>query len=486
MGLDDLLISTGVDQLIKLVRERGKVEIGQAARELSLPLRTVEDWAHVLEEEGLIGVEYKLTKVYLAWKSLSPEYVAKKSEKLQAKAGQTKQEIDALLSKVQQGEKELTEMQNEITSAKNAAAMTPQDVQALKSELARLSQEQEAAVGEASGRLEKLRKKVAAFGSKSGLEKESKKAGADELAGALEVLGKFETALKEQLASNEDMFGAFEARSEEMRRKVEGGEYGEEIKEMKSELGEIESLKTELAGAIEAVSEEQKELGEKVEALRGQFASIMGKDGSPGKRQLAELAKMEADAKRQKAAVAAQLDEALIMVKKQQATFEAIAQKQGKTMGAMEELKNEYVDISEEVSRANDALLSRQKEISRVIASQMAALEIIKGGSPGISRDELQKASFLLAELKREQSMLEQSVKVLLKEFEIIRPEGGAPQQGSATSRATGAAKGEGAPSFVEKVKLSQEEENEFERKREELRALIRRMWEEGKGGSHS
>jgi hypothetical protein len=34
----------------------------------------------------------------------------------------------------------------------------------------------------------------------------------------------------------------------------------------------------------------------------------------------------------------------------------------------------------------------------------------------------------------------------------------------------------------VDKIRLSQEEESEFERKREELRSLIRKMWEESKG----
>ena len=56
MALDDLLISTGVDHLIKLVKEKQRVEIGAAAEELKLPLRTVEDWSHVLEEEGLVTI----------------------------------------------------------------------------------------------------------------------------------------------------------------------------------------------------------------------------------------------------------------------------------------------------------------------------------------------------------------------------------------------------------------------------------------------
>jgi hypothetical protein len=38
----------------------------------------------------------------------------------------------------------------------------------------------------------------------------------------------------------------------------------------------------------------------------------------------------------------------------------------------------------------------------------------------------------------------------------------------------------------VERVKLSQKDKAEFERKRDELRSLIRKMWEEGKGGRGS
>ena len=43
MALDDLLISTGVDQLIRLVKERGKVDSSTAAKELRQPQRTLTE-----------------------------------------------------------------------------------------------------------------------------------------------------------------------------------------------------------------------------------------------------------------------------------------------------------------------------------------------------------------------------------------------------------------------------------------------------------
>ena len=125
MALDDLLISTGVDQLIKLVKEKGRVEIGAAASELSQPIRTIEDWSHVLEEEGLVRVEYKLTKIFLVWTGPTREYVAQKSEKLEKKAAGARQEIDKLLTRVEEGGQELEQMEGELEKLEKAPPAAP-------------------------------------------------------------------------------------------------------------------------------------------------------------------------------------------------------------------------------------------------------------------------------------------------------------------------------------------------------------------------
>ena len=494
MGLDDLLISTGVDQLIRLVRERGRVEMGVAAKELGIPVRTAEDWAHVLEEEGLIAIEYKLTKIYLAWKAPTAEYVAKKSEKLQAKATQTREEIDRLLARVEEGGKELSEMQAEISQAESAASMGPQEVEALKSELSSLFKKQSAAAKTAEERLEKLRRKVAAFGAKSGLSSEEKK-GQPDMKRELELLQKFEDTLQAQMQDAEEIFAAATARGEQMRHRLEQGSGNGEIAEAKEKLAEIEARRNELAGAIDALLEEQKGLDGSVKGLSERLAELEEESGGTAeaaKKRLAELSKMDEDAKRQKAAVLGQLQEALLAVKKQEEKFASLSEKQGKAKGSLEQMKNEYVDIADELGRAGEDLSAKQKEISQRVAAQLAALEIAKGGSQKVSREELDKVSFLLRELKREQALLDESVKVLLKEFDIMKLET-VPVQSPSSGAKAGAASAmvqeqpsEAPAAFVEKVKLSQEEEGEFERKREELRSLIRKMWEEGKGGSHS
>src|SRR3989344_5459244 len=114
MALDDLLISTGVDQLIRLVRERGRIEIGEAGRELKLPVRMVEDWARVLESEGLVQIEYRLTKIYLVWKSGGQPSAVSKPEAAGAEANRAREEVGRLLSRVEKGGSELSGLKQEV------------------------------------------------------------------------------------------------------------------------------------------------------------------------------------------------------------------------------------------------------------------------------------------------------------------------------------------------------------------------------------
>ncbi|MBM3229390.1 hypothetical protein FJZ26_03075 [Candidatus Parvarchaeota archaeon] len=107
MALDELLISTGVDNLIRLVHQKGRVELAAAAKELGLQVETLENWAHVLEEENIIKIEYKLTKIYLVWVSPDPSTVEAKAVALDSKKGELVQNINETLHKVQDTKGEL-------------------------------------------------------------------------------------------------------------------------------------------------------------------------------------------------------------------------------------------------------------------------------------------------------------------------------------------------------------------------------------------
>jgi chromosome segregation ATPase len=489
MALDDLLISTGVDNLIRLAKEKGRIEIGAAAKELGMPVRTVEDWAHVLEEEGIITVEYKLTKIFLVWRTIEPKEAEEKRGRLQEKAIDTRQEIEQLLSRVEEGGSSLSAMQEEIATL-STSPMSGSQLEALKRELGALQASYAAKIDATSEKLDALRKRAAASASKltaKGKAGQEELQAVEDLKSQISVLKKFEETIKSQLSDTEMFFDAFETRIDDLQKQIEEGRNSSAIEELKVEIAEAKALKRELAEAVEAVLEEQKSLDNRLASMDGKLSELAEGENSlaASKRKIAEIRKMNEEAKKQKKAVEAHLEDSLSLIKRQSAKVEAVIGKYAETGGA-QTLVEEYVEISEEMSRANEELAARQKDIGRKISEQMSALEAAKAAQAGsgVSREEIQKVSFLLRELAHEQEILEGKVKVLAKEAEILRmeeqpgaaaPPAGAPPSGGASS-----------PALVERVKLSQGEEAEFERKRDELRSLIRKMWEESKDSRSS
>jgi len=494
MALDDLLISTGVDGLIRLVKERGRVEIGTAAKELKIPARTAEDWAHVLEEEGIITVEYKLTKVFLVWRTPAVKEVEQKRERLEEKTTSTREEIEQLLTRVEEGGKSLSSMQEDIANL-TTRPMSASDVEALKRELSALQETYADKIRVTSGKLDALRKKAIAAGQKveenSGIGQAERSAAAD-LKNELDVLKKFEETLSSQQSDTEMFFEAFETRVDDLQKQIEEGRNSNAIEELKAEIAGAKAQKKELAEAVEAVLEEQQSLEGKIAGMEKKLSEMSEGENSisASKKKIAEIRRMAEEAKKQKKAVQGHLSDSVLLIKKQSSKIEGVLKKYTDVGGGSKSLVDEYVEISEEMSRANEELAARQKDIGRKIAEQVSALEAAKSAQAGasFSKEEIQKVSFLLRELSHEQEMLEDKVKVLVKESEILKMEAqpGAPAPRSIAAPGMGGAEEAAAPALVEKVKLSQKDEAEFERKRDELRSLIRKMWEEGKGGRGS
>ncbi len=67
MDIDETEIRTGVDSLIKLLYEKKRLSLEETSKALGLPKERLEDWARVLEGEGILKIEYAFTKTYLVW-----------------------------------------------------------------------------------------------------------------------------------------------------------------------------------------------------------------------------------------------------------------------------------------------------------------------------------------------------------------------------------------------------------------------------------
>ncbi|MGM5482732.1 MAG: hypothetical protein ACQESF_04690 [Nanobdellota archaeon] len=63
--MDQDTLKTDVDEFIELVREKRKISIEEAAKELQVDQKTIESWTDFLVEEKILGMEYKFTTPYI-------------------------------------------------------------------------------------------------------------------------------------------------------------------------------------------------------------------------------------------------------------------------------------------------------------------------------------------------------------------------------------------------------------------------------------
>ncbi len=62
---EDNSLRTDVDDFLGLLKKKGKMTIADAAKELNVPISTIQAWSDFLVEEGIIGIEYKFTTPYI-------------------------------------------------------------------------------------------------------------------------------------------------------------------------------------------------------------------------------------------------------------------------------------------------------------------------------------------------------------------------------------------------------------------------------------
>ncbi|MEM4366653.1 MAG: hypothetical protein QW035_00785 [Candidatus Anstonellales archaeon] len=112
-NFDELLITTGVDRLIKLVKEKGRIDIESSSKLLNISPNNIEEWANILEQEGILKIEYRLGKVFLVWVTKSKEEVEKEIDKFKEKKEEIVRSIEAIGSHAEREEKELEKLRQE-------------------------------------------------------------------------------------------------------------------------------------------------------------------------------------------------------------------------------------------------------------------------------------------------------------------------------------------------------------------------------------
>lgn len=549
MGLDDLLISTGVDALIKLVRERGRVEIRQAAEALHLPLQTVEDWSRVLEGEGLVRIEYQLTNVILVWVPPGGEEVRKRSQAVGRKKNETIQKIEAIQRSVEQSQVDLSALQEQMSLTKEKTREQTSKLATDLAEAGRLSEQASEMLGAKQAQIKAMLDEAASVRAElAGFEKVLKelpgRGGNPALDAQMKQLAETEDRLHEKMEAATEVFEGVSKEIRTLQNRLESDHSMEEMSQLKGALSDMEFSRAEMAKTAQTILHEMQMMGGEIDKLQARLKEMETRKAAVfhPKKMLEKVNTVAKQVEKERAEVVGDLEKNLDAVRKQVQAYSQ-AQYQYQTITArIEALRTQLAKQGEDLTELSGALASASAVYNKDLSDAQAHLDEQQAKYAKLE-EKAKQVEFVLGhlqELKVEGDTLTAKLNGILKEAKFISslaPEGmkmeGAGGGGAAGKKrgvmvaggAGGAAGGEsdtgqeavreaeaavtgassalgsgevgtprrGAtgleglpPELVQRIAITTAEEEEFERKREELGFLIRKMWEDDRRGGHN
>ncbi len=136
----DSLISTGVDKLISLVYKRRRITVEEAADNLGISPRVIEEWSKILEEQGLVKIEFSFTKAYLVWIGSDvkePEKLAdlrKTRDSLVDEVEGLRRKIKTMLEDSKKASKGIKPIIKDITTAQKGISKAVETLEAIEKE----------------------------------------------------------------------------------------------------------------------------------------------------------------------------------------------------------------------------------------------------------------------------------------------------------------------------------------------------------------
>ncbi|MBI4144796.1 hypothetical protein HY493_01160 [Candidatus Woesearchaeota archaeon] len=124
-------ITTGIDQLLGLVQSEKRITVDDAAKKLHVTTPTVEDWAALLEESGLISVEYKFRNMFLTPKKLTSDEQKKQKTTIDVDKRAFEAKSTNLGTYLDKLEEQLGELK-ELAADVKLRSMVPEELKKLK------------------------------------------------------------------------------------------------------------------------------------------------------------------------------------------------------------------------------------------------------------------------------------------------------------------------------------------------------------------
>lgn len=128
-------IETGVDKLVALVAREKKIEVGEAAKRLNVDTAVVQEWAEFLEEEGLVSIQFSLSKTFIVERRLSKDEVVTKDKEYEGRKEAFVRKVDAALKRLEDESAGFESIKKEYDNVKEHIG---DEIEAVKEEIEQL------------------------------------------------------------------------------------------------------------------------------------------------------------------------------------------------------------------------------------------------------------------------------------------------------------------------------------------------------------
>jgi chromosome segregation ATPase len=108
-------IQTGVDKLVELISSEKKINIDDASKKLGVSSQVIQEWGEFLEKEGLITIEFSLSKVWLCEKKLSKKEIISAAKEISSEKDAFLRKIDSALKTLQKDTAGFEEIKDQFT-----------------------------------------------------------------------------------------------------------------------------------------------------------------------------------------------------------------------------------------------------------------------------------------------------------------------------------------------------------------------------------
>lgn len=568
MEFDELLITTGVDALVRLVKEKQRVEMEDASAILNIPVDTLEEWSRVLEEQGILRIEYRLTHIYLSWVKPSEEEIAVERESFYEEKEGIGQEVVKIKKDIQKEtegieelhksfsdfygkafarieklektvsplpsgktltegvfgdyQKELQQMNANLSSTKQALQQIDKEIGDLGIEKgvssSKKTMEGMEGVFADMRELQQEMQRLQARAEKEKLPKDMKMPSMTDIKKRFEGVKKEFSELRSRNARmREDMVSLRE--SSEILQSVAESILGQEekIQNLNKEVMEVAEETDELFKKVSDMDRKAKEnadvigrLGdsvtvaknvvkkfpsqekviEELERLRMQEEKVLEHTKSLEK--IIEAAGGKKVTAKKFAELTKQMDAKAKQVRRDMDTLESALEHEKSTYLTFQKIKERIVPAIESHRKKLAGMDARIAEIREKAAGERESLQKdskdlqqkLKGGQmQGIMKvaEEIREKKKMLEEIKGSMDdlvatsdNLSKRVTLLSREAKLLEIRTGA----APAAAAPGSARGKKEEEIRHELELSRQEELEFKKKREELRKLIKKLWE--------